>query len=188
MRLSQLEQDTKRVQPRGKSVWCWSSAQTHFCMLLLMACSTMGSTPTPARPVSTFDLPDCLPRTAMVVLTYLSSPRLPVARLVESRLLWCGAPAYHCSAVGAARPKDRSTRGALWAALHTQRRERVRDCTAPHAGPRQVADSVLSTCTISGGVQYMDGRRRVHELRHHSHCLGDTQRDRGGGLYPYPSP
>ena len=28
---------------------------------------------------ATFDLPDCLPRTAVVVLTYLLSPRLPVA-------------------------------------------------------------------------------------------------------------
>ena len=39
---------------------------------------------------ATFDLPDCLPRTAMIVLTYLSSPRLPVARLVEEAAC-CGA-------------------------------------------------------------------------------------------------
>ena len=39
---------------------------------------------------ATFDLPDCLPRTAMIVLTYLSSPRLPVARLV-GKAACCGA-------------------------------------------------------------------------------------------------
>ena len=120
---------------------------------------------------ATFDLPDCLPRTAMIVLTYLSSPRLPVARLVEEATS-CGAAPRLITACSASSCGQFRTTTVLWAALHTRRRER--DCAEmKHSQPAH---------SFTGGVQDMDERRRVHELRHHPHGLGDTQRDQGGGL------